>query len=384
MEFFDDGWDDDEPDDPDVDVDPEGFYLSLIPDEERRRLGSERAWSSPSDDEDLTGALHDRILFDRGTEAELHSEMRLSELWDVCQRGCLTLDEFLELSTLIAEVEGIPGSLCARLRHAGAAELERELVARHHRAVPGASPLSPGLCPHRRRRRPVPGLALPGAGVSHRTPPQGVTGGRIGAVTLAARVFAASHLTGSFVLRSGRTADHYFDKYRFESDPDLLADIVEALVPLLPPGDGGAGRSRARRRPPRHDALVGHRPARVLRPQAAKEIRHRACLRGRRGHGPAARDHRGRRHHRGPGGVVGPGPPVGGRRRPTRASASSTARVGVRTSSGPRGSPWPPSSPSASWSNSGADPAGDDLWPCVPGRRRHLFDNDCQKGGWSR
>ena len=40
-----------------------------------------------------------------------------------------------------------------------------------------------------------------------------------GGVTLAARVFAASHLTGTFVLRSGRRADHYFDKYRFESDP---------------------------------------------------------------------------------------------------------------------------------------------------------------------
>jgi orotate phosphoribosyltransferase len=61
-------------------------------------------------------------------------------------------------------------------------------------------------------------------------------------VTLAERVFAASYLTGSFVLRSGRTADHYFDKYRFESDPALLADIVEALVPLVPPGvDGLAG-----------------------------------------------------------------------------------------------------------------------------------------------
>jgi orotate phosphoribosyltransferase len=53
-------------------------------------------------------------------------------------------------------------------------------------------------------------------------------------VTLAARVFAASHLTGTFVLRSGRTADNYFDKYRFESDPALLADIVAALVPLVP------------------------------------------------------------------------------------------------------------------------------------------------------
>ncbi len=52
---------------------------------------------------------------------------------------------------------------------------------------------------------------------------------------MAPRVFAASHLTGTFVLRSGRTADRYFDKYRFESDPTLLAEIVEALVPLVPP-----------------------------------------------------------------------------------------------------------------------------------------------------
>ena len=61
-------------------------------------------------------------------------------------------------------------------------------------------------------------------------------------MTLAARVFAASHLTGTFVLRSGRTADHYFDKYRFESDPALLREIVDALVPLVPAGvEGLAG-----------------------------------------------------------------------------------------------------------------------------------------------
>jgi orotate phosphoribosyltransferase len=64
-------------------------------------------------------------------------------------------------------------------------------------------------------------------------------GGHNRTVTLAARVYAASHLTGSFVLRSGRTADHYFDKYRFESDPVLLADIVHALVPLVPEGTEG-------------------------------------------------------------------------------------------------------------------------------------------------
>jgi orotate phosphoribosyltransferase len=60
-----------------------------------------------------------------------------------------------------------------------------------------------------------------------------------GRVTLAARVFAASYLTGTFVLRSGRKADHYFDKYRFESDPELMAEIVEALVPLVPGGTEG-------------------------------------------------------------------------------------------------------------------------------------------------
>jgi orotate phosphoribosyltransferase len=58
-------------------------------------------------------------------------------------------------------------------------------------------------------------------------------------VTLASRVFAASHLTGTFVLRSGRTADRYFDKYRFESDPALLAAIVRELAPLVPPGTQG-------------------------------------------------------------------------------------------------------------------------------------------------
>jgi orotate phosphoribosyltransferase len=60
-----------------------------------------------------------------------------------------------------------------------------------------------------------------------------------GGVSLAARVLAVSHLTGTFVLRSGLTADRYFDKYRFESDPVLLAEIVKELVPLVPPDTEG-------------------------------------------------------------------------------------------------------------------------------------------------
>jgi orotate phosphoribosyltransferase len=53
---------------------------------------------------------------------------------------------------------------------------------------------------------------------------------------LAQRIFAVSHLTGSFTLRSGVVSDQYFDKYRFESDPALLRDIAEALAPLVPEG----------------------------------------------------------------------------------------------------------------------------------------------------
>ncbi|MEY2415033.1 MAG: orotate phosphoribosyltransferase [Ilumatobacteraceae bacterium] len=54
--------------------------------------------------------------------------------------------------------------------------------------------------------------------------------------TLAQRVNSIARLTGTFTLRSGQIATEYFDKYRFEADPVLLADIAEALVPLLPAG----------------------------------------------------------------------------------------------------------------------------------------------------
>ena len=51
---------------------------------------------------------------------------------------------------------------------------------------------------------------------------------------LAQEIRRRAYLHGEFVLRSGITTDQYFDKYRFESDPDLLRDISEALVPLIP------------------------------------------------------------------------------------------------------------------------------------------------------
>jgi orotate phosphoribosyltransferase len=57
-----------------------------------------------------------------------------------------------------------------------------------------------------------------------------------GLAELARQVHRVSHLTGSFVLRSGATSSEYFDKYRFESEPRLLREIAEAMAGLLPPG----------------------------------------------------------------------------------------------------------------------------------------------------
>jgi orotate phosphoribosyltransferase len=52
---------------------------------------------------------------------------------------------------------------------------------------------------------------------------------------LAARIYAAARLTGEFRLRSGRTSNEYFDKYLFESNPELLREIAEGLAALIPP-----------------------------------------------------------------------------------------------------------------------------------------------------
>ena len=53
---------------------------------------------------------------------------------------------------------------------------------------------------------------------------------------LAADVDACCRLTGEFTLRSGQVASEYFDKYLFESDPQLLARVVAQMSDLLPEG----------------------------------------------------------------------------------------------------------------------------------------------------
>lgn len=51
---------------------------------------------------------------------------------------------------------------------------------------------------------------------------------------LAREIVITAQLTGSFELRSGQISDTYFDKYRFEADPALLANIASQMAPLLP------------------------------------------------------------------------------------------------------------------------------------------------------
>jgi orotate phosphoribosyltransferase len=51
---------------------------------------------------------------------------------------------------------------------------------------------------------------------------------------LAKAVKDIAHLTGEFKLRSGQTSHEYFDKYRFEAQPNLLKEIGKQMAPKIP------------------------------------------------------------------------------------------------------------------------------------------------------
>src|SRR5262245_4395398 len=52
---------------------------------------------------------------------------------------------------------------------------------------------------------------------------------------LARAIRDRAYLTGRFTLRSGATSAVYWDKYRFEAEPVLLAAVARGLADLLPP-----------------------------------------------------------------------------------------------------------------------------------------------------
>ena len=51
---------------------------------------------------------------------------------------------------------------------------------------------------------------------------------------LGRRLKEVALLEGEFTLRSGRKSHYYFDKYRFETCPDLLRDVAAELARMLP------------------------------------------------------------------------------------------------------------------------------------------------------
>jgi orotate phosphoribosyltransferase len=52
---------------------------------------------------------------------------------------------------------------------------------------------------------------------------------------LAERLCEAALLRGTFTLRSGKTSNYYFDKYLFETRPDLLRPVAELFAQMVPP-----------------------------------------------------------------------------------------------------------------------------------------------------
>ena len=53
---------------------------------------------------------------------------------------------------------------------------------------------------------------------------------------LGKNIYDVAHITGEFILRSGKISNEYFDKYKFESLPHLLEPISEHMKDLIPEG----------------------------------------------------------------------------------------------------------------------------------------------------
>ena len=59
---------------------------------------------------------------------------------------------------------------------------------------------------------------------------------------LARKLREVAYLEGDFVLRSGRRSQYYLDKYRFETQPDVLAPLGKALAAAVREHDPDAQR----------------------------------------------------------------------------------------------------------------------------------------------
>ncbi len=52
---------------------------------------------------------------------------------------------------------------------------------------------------------------------------------------LAQKIYNTSHITGDFLLRSGQRSTEYFDKYRFEAEPQILKEIAKESLAFIKP-----------------------------------------------------------------------------------------------------------------------------------------------------
>src|SRR3954466_4491839 len=105
---------------------------------------------------------------------------------------------------------------------------------------------------------------------------------------LAKRIRRLALLRGEFTLRSGRKSNYYLDKYRFETQPDVLKALgkmlAERVTPdidrlagprlgAVPPGGAGA----PWRRPGRWRAASRSSSSATARRTTARASRSRAC-----------------------------------------------------------------------------------------------------------
>ena len=136
---------------------------------------------------------------------------------------------------------------------------------------------------------------------------------------LARAIYDVSHLTGTFTLRSGVVSHEYFDKYRFESRPELLRAIAEAMAPAVPEGTemlaglelGGVPLATML------SQVTGH--PRAVRAQGGEDLRHLPARRGRGDRRAAPHRRRGRGHLGRPGRDLVRRPARARRRRRARA-----------------------------------------------------------------
>lgn len=51
---------------------------------------------------------------------------------------------------------------------------------------------------------------------------------------LAKALYDKAYIRGEFLLRSGVKSTEYFDKYRFEAQPQLLREVAKLMAPMIP------------------------------------------------------------------------------------------------------------------------------------------------------